>query len=135
MKNIILVLATLLIGLSSCKKDEETKPQVNKDDLLCRTWQLDKEYIDGEESLPMMNIDYEYKKDGTGTAIIYFVQSATVNFEWRWVDNKKNIEINLLDPKSKSDWDKVEIIVLTENELIIEQLIGDRQYRMEFTEK
>lgn len=135
MKNIVLILTALLIGLSSCKKDEATEPQVNKDDLLCRNWQLDKEYIDGEESIPMLNMDYEYKKDGTGTSILYFVQPATIDFEWRWVDNKKNIEINLLDPKSKYDWDKVEIIVLAENEFIIEQLIGDRQYRMEFTEK
>lgn len=135
MKNIILVLATLLIGLSSCKKDEETEPQISKDDLLCRTWQLDKEYIDGEENISMMNMDYEYKKDGTGNSILYFVQPATIDFEWRWADNQESIEIMVLDSKPKSVWDKANIIVLTENELIIEQLIGERQYRMEFTEK
>jgi len=135
MKNIILVLVTLLIGLSSCKKEDETEPQVNKDDLLCRTWQLDKEYINGEENLSMINMDYEYKKDGTGSSIIYFSQTVTINFEWRWVDNQKSIEIMVLDSKAKSAWDKADIIVLTENELIIEQLIGEKQYRMEFTKK
>ena len=135
MKNIILVLTALLIGLSSCKKDEETEPQVNKDDLLCKTWQLDKEYINGEENLSMINMDYEYKKDGTGTSVIYFVQAVTINFEWRWADNQESIEIMVLDSKSKSAWDKANIIALTENVLIIEQLIGEKQYRMEFTKK
>jgi len=41
----------------------------------------------------------------------------------------------VLDSKLKSGWDKADIIVLTEDELILEQLIGEDQYRMKFTEK
>ena len=136
-KKLTIYLVLSLIVFGGCEKDktkpEETQP--TKESLLCRTWQLDKEYINGEENLSMINMDYEYKRDGTGISIIYFVQAVTINFEWRWADNQESIEIMVLDSKSKSAWDKVDIIVLTENKLIIEQLIGEKQYRMEFTEK
>lgn len=135
MKNIVLIILALFIGLIACKKDEEVAPEVNKDDLLCKTWQLDKEYINGEENPSMINMDYKFNNDGTGTSVLYFGQAVNVNFEWHWTDNQDNIEIMILDSKSKSVWDKLEIIVLTENELIYEQLIGERQYRMELTEK
>jgi len=137
MKKITIYLILSLLVFSGCEKDK-TEPEVNtptKESLLCRTWQLDKEYINGEENLSMINMDYEYKKDGTGTSIIYFGQAVTINFEWRWADNQESIEIMVLDSKAKSAWDKADIIVLTENELIIEQLIGEKQSRMEFTEK
>jgi len=135
MKNTVLIILALFMGFTACKKDEEVEPEVNKDDLLCKTWQLDKEYIDGEENPSMINMDYKFNKDGTGISVLFFGQAVTVNFEWRWVDNQENIEIMILDSKSKSVWDKLEIIVLTENELIYEQLIGERQYRMELTKK
>lgn len=83
----------------------------------------------------MINIDYEYKKDGTGISIIYFGQAVTIEFEWRWADNQESIEVMVLDSKLKSGWDKADIIVLTEDELILEQLIGEDQYIMKFTEK
>lgn len=40
MKNTVLILLVIFIGLTACKKDEVTEPQVSKDDLLCKTWQL-----------------------------------------------------------------------------------------------
>lgn len=135
MKNTVIIILALLMGFAACKKDDEVAPEVNKDDLLCKTWQLDKEYINGEENPSMINMDYKFNKDGTGTSVIYFGQAVTVNFEWRWADNQASIEIMVLDSKSKSVWDKLEIIVLTENELIFEQLIGDDQYRMELIKK
>ncbi|NPD46043.1 MULTISPECIES: hypothetical protein [unclassified Lentimicrobium] len=152
MKNIIFVLAALLIGLSSCKKEEEVEPQVNKDDLLCRTWQLDKEIKNGVENETMFDTDYKFNKDGTATAIVYFAQPYTFNIEWRWIDNKENIEIYVINSKShilkqfenfsfpyfklvKLGWDKVEIKKLTAQELVFEQLIGEDLYRMEFSEK
>ena len=54
---------------------------------------------------------------------------------WRWADNQESIEVMVLDSRLKSGWDKADIIVLTEDELILEQLIGEKQYRMEFTKK
>jgi len=70
MKNVILVLVALLIGLSSCKKEDETEPQVNKDDLLCREWKVEKEYMDNEEIQSALlkywifRKDIEYKRSG-----------------------------------------------------------------------
>mgnify|MGYP006935312549 CR=1 FL=1 len=135
MKNTVIIILTLFIGFASCKKDEDNEPQVNKDDLLCKTWQLDKEFINGEENQSMIKIDYKFNKDGTGSSVIYFGQAVTANFEWRWADNKESIEVMVINTKIKNGWNKANIIVLSENYLVLEQLIGDDQYRMEYTER
>jgi hypothetical protein len=102
MKNTVFIILALFLGIASCKKDEEIVPEVNKDDLLCKTWQLDKEYINGEENQAMIDTDYEFIKGGTGIATVYIGEGLIFNIEWRWIDDKENLEMIFLGTKNNS---------------------------------
>jgi len=100
MKNTFLIILALFMGFAACKKDEDNEPQVNKDDLLCKIWQLDKEYINGEENQAMIDTDYEFMKGGTGIATVYIGEGLIFNIEWRWIDNQENLEMIFLGNRS-----------------------------------
>lgn len=136
MKNIVLILAALLIGLSSCKKDEETEPQVNKDNLLCQEWNVDNYTIDGELVNYMM--DFRWKFTNEGKLINTFVTTGiTDTTTWAWVDNKENIEIEgfdkgLMASKLKKRLYKYDITELNSTTLILESLYEDEIIIIEF---
>ncbi|NPD45313.1 MULTISPECIES: hypothetical protein [unclassified Lentimicrobium] len=136
MKNIVLILAALLIGLSSCKKDEETEPQISKDDLLCQEWNIDKYTINGEVVNYMMDFQWEFI--GDGKLINTFVTTGiTDTTTWAWVDNQENIEIEGFDKglkasKLKKRLFKYDITKLNSSNLILESLNEDEIIIIEF---
>jgi hypothetical protein len=149
MKNTILIILALFIGLTACKKDEETEPEVNKDDLLCKTWQLDKEYINGEENQAMIDTDYEFIKGGIGIATVHIGEGLIFNIEWRWTDDQQSLEMIFLGTKTNfidflnsknlqnfnATWTKVHVVKLTSKELILEEQGDTETLRMELSEK
>lgn len=133
MKNTILILIALFIGFTACKKDEDNEPQLNKDDLLCKTWQLDKEYINGVESGYLIEQYYTFYLDGTGKSEIHLCDVVKYSLKWQWIDNKENIEI-IKTPENKDvkDWRKYRILVLTQEKLMFEIDYGSDIINLEF---
>lgn len=99
MKNTVLIILALFIGFTSCKKDEDSEPQVNKDDLLCQEWNFTKYSIDGEEVNYMINFKWEFTNKGKliNTFITTGLSDTTT---WNWADNQNNIEIEGFDKNS-----------------------------------
>lgn len=134
MKNTFLILIVVFIGLTACKKDEVTEPQVSKDDLLCQEWKVNKEFINGVENQYLLEQYYNFKKDGTGISEVHVSEVITLNIKWRWVNDMESIEIiKISDNKAVFDWTKYNILKLTKDELTFEVDYGDETIKLELS--
>jgi len=121
MKNTVLIILALIIGFASCKKDEDNEPQENKDDLLCKEWKVNKEFINGIENEYLLEQYYKFNKDGTGVSELHISEIIKTSLQWQWIDNMENIEIiKLNENKTTTDWTRYNILKLTQDELIFE---------------
>ncbi|NPD48123.1 hypothetical protein HNV12_23510 [Methanococcoides sp. SA1] len=147
MKNIVLILAALLIGLSSCKKDEE-ESVVSMEEMLCREWQMEKYIVNDEDYDGIIELIWEFRTDGIiNASVTSLTESYTDSSEWRWTNNQNDIEIkqfakenikhiSLLGSGGIDDiWVVQRIILLTSTKLIVETDSGDNIIRIEFKGK
>ena len=138
MKNAIFVLAALLIGLSSCKKDEEEQePTLSKEEILCREWKLDKLFFGEYEQELTDKILLEFKTDKSVLETQFDSENNEVIYggEWRFTKDEEYLEVSELDWEGKfgntylfpfikntsksDDWTEYEIQTISTNKLIL----------------
>ena len=145
MKKLAIYLILSLLVFVGCKKNktepEETQP--TKESLLCREWELEKEFVNGEEAQTVSEQYWDIKKDGTFKMTSFYGSVEVIkNWEWRWADDKESLEINSLDTLQIKDylnsgigrnayWIKLDIKRITEKELVMERQIDDDLYCVE----
>lgn len=151
MKNTILMITILVLGLTACKKDNGPEANLSMEDMLCREWKLEKMLLN-DVNLEIVN-DFsttKYKKNG----VAEFIYNDSVAGEiisvaqWKFVENKKYLEVggfekgvrtllNTLPSYSKiinsDDWSRYEILKLTATEhILLLQQTQDRVFRFEY---
>lgn len=131
MKNTVIIILLLFMGLVSCKKDEVTEPQQSKEDLLCQIWNIDNYSYNGNNLDYMTGFTWEFTKDGNLISI-YSATGYSDTTSWQWVDNNENILIESFD-KSVLSSIKSEIITLNSSSLIIQSLEQDEITYVEFS--
>lgn len=149
MKNIIFVLVALIIGLSSCKKEqEEQNPILSKEEMLCREWQMEKYIVNDEDYDGIIELIWEFRTNGTiNASVTSLTESYTDSTEWRWTNNQNDIEIKQFTKENiehisligsggiDNIWVVQRIIFLTSTKLIVETNSGDNIIRIEFKGK
>jgi len=152
MKKLIIYLVLLLMVAGACKKYDEG-PWMSlrtKEKRLCQEWEIDKYLLNSEDTSFFKEQNWTFKKNGDFLIYInYGSTEAQGEYFWRWADNKENIEVKIIENKSKSnflfqqlnknkkadDWTKFQIKKLKFDQLVLEIREGENDIRIEFVKK
>jgi hypothetical protein len=124
MKRNILVVAVIITAfvLGSCGKYEEGPAfsLKSKKARLAGTWQIEKVLENGKE-VPLeegddLNMTWTFEKDGTGKVNLTFGQSYSMDMEWKFSDNKEELQMRTKFGSEWSEWESMEILRLTNKE-------------------
>lgn len=150
MKKLTIYLILSLLVFGGCEKDktepEETTP--TKEELLCREWKLEKEFVNGIENQDMLYRIYEFQKNGSLAVKIGAEPIAIIEMEWEWTENKEGVMIKRIDESKTSvnnhgninhhslifstkEWREYQIKQLTAKDLILEYSAGNSDIRIE----
>lgn len=133
-KHIIYLLLGILV-ITGCKKYEEG-PALSlrsKEKRLCQEWKLDKFTFNDEAITYQDNQKWVFRENGTLTiTIIEDDSSNDIKFNWRWVNNKEDIEIHESISEKAEDWVLLKIQKLKFDQIILERHSEGDIIRFEF---
>ena len=143
MKKLTIYLILSLLAFVGCKKDKTEPEEIipTKESLLCREWELEKEFVNGIENQDMLNRIYVFQRNGNLAVKIGTEPMTIIEMEWKWTENKESIMIKRIDDGKTSmnsqgnystkAWREYQIKLLTAKDLILEYRAGISDIRIE----